>query len=218
MFQLPSSTSFTTSMLTCSTELDITKFQGGIHSNWLEALGDLACYCMATAAMVTNNQLKGLALTTDAVSKAVVDMEPEKRLGKSSPCFPHLCHLLSSPLLILPPLALEHLLLVMNLHYGYFFSPSKSPENTKKWSGWGEEKVGKEGCVVQETREKGEGLGNYLSSLSSTYYQKREVTLIPKSILIRLGKGHLLVHSKIASINGFGASMTMEAAGDIVFS
>ncbi|KAG0702688.1 kinase-like domain-containing protein [Suillus ampliporus] len=39
---------------------------------WLEALGDLARYHMAMAAMVTNNQLKGLALTTDAVSKAAV--------------------------------------------------------------------------------------------------------------------------------------------------
>lgn len=40
------------------------------RSGWLEALGDLARYRMAVAAMVTNNQLKGTALTTDAVSKA----------------------------------------------------------------------------------------------------------------------------------------------------
>ncbi|KAG1767935.1 hypothetical protein EDD22DRAFT_844269 [Suillus occidentalis] len=129
MLQLLSPTSLMTSMLTHSTELDITKFQGGIHprksilvqvlyhltnsasssshsftlhcfiipstfctnpleesslcsfrSGWLKALGNLMRYRMATAVMVTNNQLKGLALTTDAVSKAVMDMEPEKRL------------------------------------------------------------------------------------------------------------------------------------------
>ncbi|KAG2336837.1 hypothetical protein BDR05DRAFT_1005525 [Suillus weaverae] len=39
---------------------------------WLEAPGNLACYHMAAAAMVTNNKLKGSALTTDAVSKAAV--------------------------------------------------------------------------------------------------------------------------------------------------
>ena len=40
------------------------------RSGWLEALGDLARYRMAVAAMVTSNQLSGAALTTDAVSKA----------------------------------------------------------------------------------------------------------------------------------------------------
>ncbi|KIJ61387.1 hypothetical protein HYDPIDRAFT_31260, partial [Hydnomerulius pinastri MD-312] len=39
-------------------------------AGWLEALGDLACYRMAVAAMVTNSQLSGAALTTDAVSQA----------------------------------------------------------------------------------------------------------------------------------------------------
>ncbi|KAG2144492.1 hypothetical protein DEU56DRAFT_205910 [Suillus clintonianus] len=44
---------------------------------WLEALGDLACYRMTVAAMVTNNQLKGSALTTDAVSKAAGDSQEQ---------------------------------------------------------------------------------------------------------------------------------------------
>jgi hypothetical protein len=104
------------------------------RSSWLEALGDLVHYHMATAAMVTNNQLKGPALTTDAVSKAVAHMEPEKRLGKSSPwslvffhfsttqylspppplvfdsscaAFPTYGTCYLPPLLILPPLALS---------------------------------------------------------------------------------------------------------------
>ena len=40
------------------------------RSGWLEALGDLARYRMAVAAMVTSNQLTGPALTADAVSQA----------------------------------------------------------------------------------------------------------------------------------------------------
>ncbi|KAG9318401.1 hypothetical protein JVU11DRAFT_492 [Chiua virens] len=40
------------------------------RSGWLEALGDLARYRMAVAAMVTSNQLSGAALTADAVSQA----------------------------------------------------------------------------------------------------------------------------------------------------
>ncbi|KAG1747749.1 uncharacterized protein EDB91DRAFT_1245237 [Suillus paluster] len=57
-----------------------------IQSSWLEALADLACYRMAIAGMVINNQLKGPALTTDDVSKVAADIEPEKEcLGKSSP-------------------------------------------------------------------------------------------------------------------------------------
>ncbi|KAG2345689.1 hypothetical protein BDR05DRAFT_998300 [Suillus weaverae] len=53
---------------------------------WLEALGNLACYHMAVAAMVTSNQLKGLALITDAVSKvatASADGEPVTAKSKS---------------------------------------------------------------------------------------------------------------------------------------
>lgn len=56
------------------------------RSGWLEALGDLARYRMAVAAMVTNNQLKGPALTTDAVSKAAAasaDGEPVTAKSKS---------------------------------------------------------------------------------------------------------------------------------------
>ncbi|KAG1754234.1 hypothetical protein EDB19DRAFT_1665358 [Suillus lakei] len=56
------------------------------RSGWLEALGDLARYRMAVAAMVTNNQLKGSALTTDAVSKAAAastDGEPVSAKNKS---------------------------------------------------------------------------------------------------------------------------------------
>ncbi|KAG1756261.1 uncharacterized protein EDB91DRAFT_1091560 [Suillus paluster] len=56
------------------------------RSGWLEALGDLARYRMAVAAMVTNNQLKGSALTTDALSKAVAastDDEPVTAKSKS---------------------------------------------------------------------------------------------------------------------------------------
>lgn len=40
---------------------------------WLEALGDLARYRMAIAAMVTSNQLAGAALTADAISLANAD-------------------------------------------------------------------------------------------------------------------------------------------------
>lgn len=40
------------------------------RAGWLEALGDLARYRMAVAAMVTSNQLSGHALTADAVSLA----------------------------------------------------------------------------------------------------------------------------------------------------
>ncbi|KAF9228014.1 hypothetical protein BS17DRAFT_747074 [Gyrodon lividus] len=47
-------------------EPSLTTFRAG----WLEALGDLARYRMAVAAMVTNSQLSGNALTTDAVSQA----------------------------------------------------------------------------------------------------------------------------------------------------
>jgi protein SMG6 len=59
---------------------------GSFRSGWLEALGDLARYRMAVAAMVTNNQLKGSALTTDAVSKAAAassDGEPVSAKSKS---------------------------------------------------------------------------------------------------------------------------------------
>jgi hypothetical protein len=52
------------------------------RSGWLEALGDLVRYRMAVAAMVTNNQLKGSLLTTDAVSKAAAaseDNEPNSQ-------------------------------------------------------------------------------------------------------------------------------------------
>ncbi|KAF8559498.1 hypothetical protein OG21DRAFT_1594361 [Imleria badia] len=40
------------------------------RAGWLEALGDLARYRMAVAAMVTSNNLSGSALTADAVSQA----------------------------------------------------------------------------------------------------------------------------------------------------
>ena len=40
------------------------------RAGWLEALGDLARYRMAVAAMVTSNQLSGVALTADAISQA----------------------------------------------------------------------------------------------------------------------------------------------------
>ncbi|KAG0705195.1 hypothetical protein DFH29DRAFT_908006, partial [Suillus ampliporus] len=56
------------------------------RSGWLEALGDLARYRMAVAAMVTNNQLKGSALTTDAVCKAAAasaEGEPVTAKSKS---------------------------------------------------------------------------------------------------------------------------------------
>jgi hypothetical protein len=39
-------------------------------SGWLEALGDLARYMMAVAAMVTGNTSNGIALTADAVDQA----------------------------------------------------------------------------------------------------------------------------------------------------
>jgi hypothetical protein len=48
------------------------------RSGWLEALGDLARYRMVVAAMVTNNQLKGSLLTTDAVSKAAAASEDDE--------------------------------------------------------------------------------------------------------------------------------------------
>ena len=47
-------------------EPTLSSFKGG----WLEALGDLARYRMAVAAMVTGNMGNGLALTADAVSRA----------------------------------------------------------------------------------------------------------------------------------------------------
>ncbi|KAG6333998.1 hypothetical protein ID866_5081 [Astraeus odoratus] len=47
------------------------------RAGWLEALGDLARYRMAVAAMVTNSQLSGTALTTDAVSKAAAAASEE---------------------------------------------------------------------------------------------------------------------------------------------
>ncbi|KIM63532.1 hypothetical protein SCLCIDRAFT_24196 [Scleroderma citrinum Foug A] len=40
------------------------------HSGWFEALGNLARYHMAIAAMVANSQFSGARLTTDAVFKA----------------------------------------------------------------------------------------------------------------------------------------------------
>lgn len=40
------------------------------RAGWLEALGDLARYRMAVAAMVTSNHLAGVALTADAVFQA----------------------------------------------------------------------------------------------------------------------------------------------------
>ena len=51
------------------------------RSGWLEALGDLARYRMAVAAMVTNNELKGSSLTTDAVSKAAAASEDDTPVG-----------------------------------------------------------------------------------------------------------------------------------------
>ncbi|OJA21630.1 hypothetical protein AZE42_09745 [Rhizopogon vesiculosus] len=54
------------------------------RSGWLEALGDLARYRMAVAAMVTNNQLKGSALTTDAVSKAAAASENDEPVTAKS--------------------------------------------------------------------------------------------------------------------------------------
>ena len=54
------------------------------RSGWLEALGDLARYRMAVAAMVTNSQFSGAALTTDAVSKAAAaSEEPTSKPPKS---------------------------------------------------------------------------------------------------------------------------------------
>lgn len=40
------------------------------RAGWIEALGDLARYRWAVAAMVTSNKLSGIALTTDAISQA----------------------------------------------------------------------------------------------------------------------------------------------------
>lgn len=58
------------------------------RAGWLEALGDLARYRMAVAAMVTSNQLSGNALTADAVSKAaaasVDDGDKEKSKSQIS--------------------------------------------------------------------------------------------------------------------------------------
>jgi hypothetical protein len=54
------------------------------RSGWLEALGDLARYRMAVAAMVTNNQLKGSALTTDAVSKAAAASKDDELVAAKS--------------------------------------------------------------------------------------------------------------------------------------
>ncbi|KAH7930887.1 hypothetical protein BV22DRAFT_1054224 [Leucogyrophana mollusca] len=54
------------------------------RAGWLEALGDLARYRMAVAAMVTSSQGLGTALTTDAVSQAAADaVEGEGRKSKS---------------------------------------------------------------------------------------------------------------------------------------
>lgn len=52
------------------------------RAGWLEALGDLARYRMAVAAMVTHSQLSGAALTTDAVSRAAAAAEDAN--GKKS--------------------------------------------------------------------------------------------------------------------------------------
>ncbi|KAF9232140.1 hypothetical protein BU15DRAFT_81571 [Melanogaster broomeanus] len=56
------------------------------RAGWLEALGDLARYRMAVAAMVTNSQLSGAALTVDAVSQAAAvsgDDGTDKEKSKS---------------------------------------------------------------------------------------------------------------------------------------
>lgn len=53
------------------------------RAGWLEALGDLARYRMAVAAMVTSNHLSGAALTTDAVSKATEATSDETSSKKS---------------------------------------------------------------------------------------------------------------------------------------
>jgi len=60
------------------------------RSGWLEALGDLARYHMAVTAMVTNNELKGSSLTTDAVSKpAPGNIQSDNRLKRTlKPCNP----------------------------------------------------------------------------------------------------------------------------------
>ncbi|EIW85261.1 hypothetical protein CONPUDRAFT_141912 [Coniophora puteana RWD-64-598 SS2] len=55
-------------------------FRGG----WLEALGDLARYRMAVAAMVNNNQIAGAALTTDAVSQAAANTVDDTLKGPKS--------------------------------------------------------------------------------------------------------------------------------------
>lgn len=53
------------------------------RAGWLEALGDLARYRMAVAAMVTSSSLSGAALTTDAVSKAAEATAEESDSKKS---------------------------------------------------------------------------------------------------------------------------------------
>ncbi|KAI6038993.1 hypothetical protein EDC04DRAFT_2868129 [Pisolithus marmoratus] len=53
------------------------------RAGWLEALGDLARYRMAVAAMVTSSHLSGSALTTDAVSKAAEATTEETGSKKS---------------------------------------------------------------------------------------------------------------------------------------
>lgn len=53
------------------------------RAGWLEALGDLARYRMAVAAMVTSSNLSGAALTTDAVSKAAEATSEESDSKKS---------------------------------------------------------------------------------------------------------------------------------------
>lgn len=53
------------------------------RAGWLEALGDLARYRMAVAAMVTSSNLSGAALTTDAVSKAAEATAEESASKKS---------------------------------------------------------------------------------------------------------------------------------------
>ncbi|KAH7915986.1 hypothetical protein BJ138DRAFT_996574 [Hygrophoropsis aurantiaca] len=59
-------------------------------AGWLEALGDIARYRMAVAAIITNKQITGAALTADAVSQAAADSEeaetskPESEAGVQS--------------------------------------------------------------------------------------------------------------------------------------
>jgi hypothetical protein len=54
-------------------------------SGWLEALGDLARYKMAVAAMVVGSADSGIALTADAVSAAGTSSDPAKPVDSLAP-------------------------------------------------------------------------------------------------------------------------------------